>query len=213
MKDCSILAHRGLFNCDSEKNTFTAIKRALDSGYGIETDIRDIDGRLVISHDPPLSKSSLPTLISILEIVKSVSSNPRIALNVKSDGLLGLLLSNSLIYNYIDNIYLFDMSIPDSVQYHGSPFATYGRVSEYEPLTILPHVSGFWIDNFTGNFPQVSAASSLLADGFRVCLVSSELHKLNHMQLWSEIVSSGIHLHPHFELCTDYPLEASKFFT
>lgn len=212
MNNTSILAHRGLFTCDSEKNSITAINRALQSGFGIETDIRDLDGRLVISHDPPLAKFSPISLQSIAQNINSLSSKPRIGLNVKSDGLLNLLQGSHELFQSIQNIFLFDMSIPDSVQYFGSPFATYGRVSDYEPLTKLPHISGFWIDNFTGNFPQVAVASSLLDEGFCVCLVSSELHGRSHLTLWTEIVNSGIHLHPQFEICTDYPLEASKFF-
>ena len=47
-----ILAHRGRWRSPSEKNSEGAFRAALSAGYGIETDIRDFDGRLVISHDP-----------------------------------------------------------------------------------------------------------------------------------------------------------------
>ncbi|UVV76362.1 hypothetical protein NXW84_21120 [Bacteroides fragilis] len=45
-----IIAHRGFWNKESEKNTLTAIKRAIDNGYGFETDYRDNNGTIVISH-------------------------------------------------------------------------------------------------------------------------------------------------------------------
>ena len=37
-----ILAHRGFWMNESEKNSREAIKRAFDYGFGIETDLRDI---------------------------------------------------------------------------------------------------------------------------------------------------------------------------
>ena len=48
-----ILAHRGVWQNPVEKNSAAALRRALENGFGVETDIRDLDGQLVISHDPP----------------------------------------------------------------------------------------------------------------------------------------------------------------
>ncbi len=48
-----IFAHRGYWLKESEKNTKTAFERAFDSGFGIETDLRDIKGTIVISHNMP----------------------------------------------------------------------------------------------------------------------------------------------------------------
>ena len=48
-------AHRGLHGDGVPENSMTAFKRAIDSGYGIEIDIRlSRDGVLVIHHDPTL---------------------------------------------------------------------------------------------------------------------------------------------------------------
>lgn len=47
-----IIAHRGMWFQQDEKNTFPAFERALQNGFGIETDFRDCNGELVISHDP-----------------------------------------------------------------------------------------------------------------------------------------------------------------
>ena len=52
MKKSSILAHRGLWQNVAAKNSISSIKLALVNGFGLETDIRDLDGELVISHDP-----------------------------------------------------------------------------------------------------------------------------------------------------------------
>jgi glycerophosphoryl diester phosphodiesterase len=42
---------------ESEQNTEAAFRRALENGFGIETDFRDCGGSLVVSHDPALSGS------------------------------------------------------------------------------------------------------------------------------------------------------------
>ena len=49
-----ILAHRGFWKKESEKNTQIAFERAFDKGFGIETDLRDIKGEIVISHNMPV---------------------------------------------------------------------------------------------------------------------------------------------------------------
>ena len=47
-----ILSHRGYWKEEKEKNTIDAVRKAFDHGFGIESDIRDLDGKLVISHNP-----------------------------------------------------------------------------------------------------------------------------------------------------------------
>ena len=51
-----ILAHRGIWNEIVEQNTMIAFKRAFERKIGIETDIRDYNGEIVISHDIPSGK-------------------------------------------------------------------------------------------------------------------------------------------------------------
>src|ERR1041385_640435 len=48
----NIISHRGYWTAPAEKNQEVAFRRALGLGFGIETDIRDLAGDLVISHDP-----------------------------------------------------------------------------------------------------------------------------------------------------------------
>ena len=49
-----ILAHRGFWKTDSEKNSKVAIERAIKNGFGFETDFRDYGGQILISHNPPV---------------------------------------------------------------------------------------------------------------------------------------------------------------
>ena len=50
-------AHRGLHNDERAENSMSAFKSAVDSGYGIELDIRlSKDGKLVVFHDDTLDR-------------------------------------------------------------------------------------------------------------------------------------------------------------
>ena len=46
-----IISHRGLWNNLNEKNTNIAFHSSFKNKFGTETDIRDYNGNLVISHD------------------------------------------------------------------------------------------------------------------------------------------------------------------
>ena len=53
----NIIAHRGFWRKEKEMNTSIAFSRAISSNYGIETDVRDCCGELVISHDVPIGNN------------------------------------------------------------------------------------------------------------------------------------------------------------
>ena len=46
-----ILSHRGWWKTRAERNMRDAFVRSFDAGFGTETDLRDICGKIVISHD------------------------------------------------------------------------------------------------------------------------------------------------------------------
>ena len=48
-----VISHRGYWKTAAEKNTATAFARSFEMGFGTETDVRDLNGLLVISHDMP----------------------------------------------------------------------------------------------------------------------------------------------------------------
>jgi hypothetical protein len=214
MKRSSILAHRGFHLTESEKNSELALIRALEYGFGLETDIRDLNGRLVISHDPPTERSNLQELRWLFEQISARGSDGRIALNIKADGLENatskLIQSCNFDYN---QLYVFDMSVPDSISYLSSQIPFYVRISEYEEKpAFMDNVYGVWVDDFTGRFPQVARANDFLSKGIRVAIVSPELHHRDHRPLWEKITRSGIYQNPLFELCTDLPCEAANQF-
>ena len=67
-----ILAHRGLWVTDSEKNSKEAIALALSEGFGVELDVRDRNGGLIVSHDP--SAESCPLILN--ELAADLDASP-----------------------------------------------------------------------------------------------------------------------------------------
>lgn len=208
----NIIAHRGWWKTSDEKNSFVALMRALEGGFGVETDFRDSNGRVIISHDPPEGDELSAKRFFALYSKLGVSS--RIAINIKSDGLHKYLLELVSRYHIPQsNMFVFDMSVPDGMQYLNYKIPVYIRLSEYEAdVSLLKQAAGVWLDNFTGKYFQVEMAQKLLQAGHRTCIVSAELHGRKHMSLWNEIATAGIYKDPLFELCTDFPLEAYEFF-
>ena len=80
-----ILAHRGLWLQPAERNTLAAMRTALTEGFGVETDVRDLDGELVISHDPPRQGAS--PFEDFLDDFVQIGKSGLLALNIKADGL------------------------------------------------------------------------------------------------------------------------------
>lgn len=214
MQRSSILAHRGLFLNDKDKNSIEAFRRAFDAGFGIETDLRDLNGSIVVSHDPPIASTNLLSFQGLLSTYLSYSSSGRLALNIKSDGLSALV--HATIKNNNLNparCFVFDMSVPDALSYLDGTVPVYTRISDHEPVaSFLSKSDGVWVDNFDGTFQQVLKSLDLVQQGIKVALVSSELHKRDHNDLWRDILLSGLHRSPLFELCTDFPVEACQYF-
>ncbi len=214
MISSAILAHRGFFIQDNEQNTLTAFKRALDKGFGIETDLREQNGHIIISHDP-VGYSQSPLLFSsLIKLLRQTTHPFKVALNIKTDGIYNL-IKNELYSSKLNlnNFFAFDMSIPETVKYVKARFPFYSRVSEYEvDPQFLDAANGIWIDNFTGSYEQITCAIKYLEIGYNVTIVSPELHRRDNLNLWYQIKKSGLSQHPNFQLCTDYPTQAANYF-
>ena len=212
MKRQNILAHRGLWTFKEEQNSLDALRSALDSGFGIETDLRDHNGYLVVSHDFPSVDDAILRFDDLLQTVNQYEC-AKMALNVKADGLLTLLSPHlSASPKPFENAFFFDMSVPDMLPYIDSALDCFARNSEYEkPIFTAVQIEGYWIDDFKGRFDQVTAAESLLAQNFSVAIVSSELHGRNPQKLWEKIKTSGVYKDDRFHICTDLPFDFEKF--
>lgn len=205
-----ILAHRGYWNDRITNNSPEALFEALKRGYGFESDIRDYEGKLVISHD--IANADSQPAEEVFEWLRDFSDQHTFAVNIKADGLKLLLLR--LLEKYsIKNYFVFDMSIPQLIEFNKHNMVFFTRQSEFEKdLVFYDKAAGVWIDGF---FDDSWITESLLKKhidcGKKVCLVSPELHKRSYQEFWSKISQFNIDFSSVF-LCTDYPDEASNYF-
>lgn len=203
-----ILSHRGLWKDDAQKNTLAALELSFSSGFGTETDIRDYQGKLVISHDIADEKSI--TLDSMLKVYCKYNKNLYLALNVKADGLQDE-LKKSLQKYQIENYFVFDMSVPEGIKYLKNNFNVFTRESEYERLpSFYDKAQGVWMDCFDGDWINENAIIKNLENNKMVCVVSPDLHKRDYLNVWNNY--KKLSQHNNFFLCTDYPKKAQDFF-
>lgn len=205
-----VLAHRGYWRAPSEKNTLGAFERAFARGYGVELDVRDLDGELVVSHDPP-REGALP-LDAVIDRLRESGSAGVLAVNVKADGLQPALASA---LGGLDQArwFAFDMAVPDAVGYVHRGLRTFTRHSDVEPDPVLYGPShGVWLDDFGGGWLRESFLQSHLDAGKSVAVVSPELHGRDHLEAWQEWRQWPVWRHPDVLLCTDHPREAQDVF-
>ncbi len=203
-----IIAHRGFWKAESEKNTKIAIERAIKNGFGLETDFRDCGGQLLISHNPPQGDEL--TAEEVFKMYREAESHEPLALNIKADGLQDMMIDLLKRYN-VDNYFFFDMSICDTVIYVDKKMKIASRLSEFEnEMPFYKECTTVWIDYFNSDGPTIRKVMETLDAGKIACVVSPELHNRNHMQLWNQLKSFMDE--DRFFLCTDYPEDAKKYF-
>ena len=205
-----IISHRGYWLKKSEKNSDLAFRRSFNLSFGTETDIRDFDGELVISHD--VANKNCITIGNFFELYKSIETQPSLALNIKSDGLQNL-LKISLKKNNINNYFVFDMSIPDTIMYLKEGMNVFIRQSEHEPGTsFYESATGIWLDAFDGVWYSEELVKKHLNNGKKVAIVSSELHSREYLKHWTLLKSWNIINNDNLILCTDLPEKAFNIF-
>lgn len=213
-----ILAHRGKWEKEEDKNSLESLLLALNLNFGIETDVRDFDGKIVISHDIP-NKDSIPLNVLFKEykaIQKEKGFANPIALNIKSDGIHEEL--KKLLIDYeINNYFVFDMSFPDSFNYMKYGLNIFLRESEYEKILIDQSCfEGIWLDQFKENWFDKQILIEKIKSGKKVCIVSSELHARDHKYCWEVIFSTLKELSNtekrNIMICTDFPSEFKEYF-
>lgn len=203
-----IISHRGLWKNTEEKNKKQAFINSFRLGYGTETDLRDIKGKIIISHDMPKGDElSFEELLQLMD-----GRNLPLALNIKADGQIEAILELLAKYNHT-NYFTFDMSIPDLVVQCEAGANAFSGMSDVQPLPImLQNVCGIWLDSFNSDWYQAELVDSILTSGKKVCIVSSDLHKRDTEDQWNKIKSVKQINSSNLILCTDQPIEATKFF-
>ena len=205
-----VISHRGFWIHKDEKNTHTAFSRSFEMGLGTETDVRDNNGKLVISHDVPIGiEDSFENFLLLLNKYPN-SNGLSIALNIKSDGLafkIASLLKKD--YSGID-LFAFDMSIPDMLSYIKLGIPVFTRMSEIElDPVLLTKVDGVWLDSFYTDWFSYKHIEKLQSISKRICIVSPELHGRPYVDMWMKLKEMNT---SDLLLCTDKPVEALNFF-
>ncbi|NTS76934.1 hypothetical protein HR060_08625 [Catenovulum sp. SM1970] len=205
-----IIAHRGWWLKKEEQNTVCAFQRAINNGFGIETDFRDFNSEIVISHDIPTSGSS--PIQSFFDVVGD--SNLTMACNIKSDGLSAILAN--VFERKKANYFFFDMSIPDTLSYLKRGLPVYTRLSDIEREPIFyEEAIGVWLDNFKDNRLNIEQLDYCIRHNKSVCIVSPELHGFCYQSFWftlKQYISCNPSSLGLISICTDYPMEAKDFF-
>lgn len=217
MVEMERLAHRGWWKTAEEKNSRVALERALAAGFGVETDLRDRSGEIVISHDPPGPNSPELSFEQLLATYRRLDAKGTLALNIKSDGLAGEVLRLLQAYD-LPPYFVFDMSVPDMLAYSRLQMRVFTRQSEIEsPIllrddaTFFPSV-GIWLDSFTEIWYSTDTIREHLDSGLDVCVVSPELHRREHHTWWEHLRSflkttelDKTNKSGNLLLCTDFP--------
>lgn len=204
-----IISHRGYWKQPEEKNSEIAFDRSFSLGYGTETDIRDYREELVIAHD--VANENNLSVDRFFEIYKNHASGI-LALNIKADGLQRKLKA-SLGHHGLENYFVFDMSIPDTLGYLKEGLTFFSRQSEYEEApAFYDQCAGIWLDAFLSTWYKPSLIRAHIQNGKRVAIVSPELHRRDHNDLWQMIKADEIHRLPEVILCTDLPEKANHYF-
>lgn len=153
-------------------NTLEDLKTVPES-MGIELDLRDQGGALILHHDP------FSTGILFEDLLKAYR-HAFIILNIKSEGIEEKVLELLAKYK-IKHYFFLDVSFPALIKlWRAGEKNIAVRFSEYEPieqcLALKDKVSWVWVDCFN-ECPLDKQAFEILREHFKICLVSPELQK------------------------------------
>lgn len=204
-----ILSHRGLwYDFTNESNKRIAFERSFKMGFGTETDLRDICGKIVISHDMP--KGNELTFRELLEMMNG--RNLPLALNIKADGQADEILRILDEYGHT-NYFTFDMSIPDMVfQMNKNLNVFTGKSDILKEPVLLEKAKGVWLDSFYSEWFEESDVTELLNQGKKICIVSADLHKRDISEQWNKLKNFSVVKDSNLMLCTNVPEKAALFF-
>ncbi|SFS83281.1 hypothetical protein SAMN02910357_02104 [Succinivibrio dextrinosolvens] len=207
----NILAHRGYWNKTIKHNSEKAIRYAIEKGFGFESDIRDYCERLVISHNIA-DKNALDAEV-VFKWLHEFEDKYTFAINIKADGLKDVL--SSLLTKYeISNYFLFDMSVPQMVEFMDMNLNFFTRQSEIELNPCLyDKAAGVWIDGFwSTDWITERLLKEHLKNEKKICLVSPELHGRSDYKLFWKRIKDYVINDGNVMLCTDVPDEAKEYF-
>lgn len=220
-----ILAHRANLTGphSAVENSAEACARALEAGFGLETDLRrDGTGEFYISHD-----AAVRTPANSLEaFTKLFARHPaaELAINVKELGyeaeLIQLMHSGKLgPRSFYFDFELLEPKTPGAAQRKirllpgGQGTRMASRLSDRgETLAQCLSIPGdtVWADEFDRLWLTAREAEAVKAAGRRLFVISPELHGFDKVAMkrrWQDFKDWGVD-----GICTDFALEAQEFF-
>lgn len=206
-----ILSHRGYWNEKISANSSVALKTALEKNFGFESDVRDYMGRMVISHN--IADASCPDAEEVFRWLSEYGDKFCFAINIKADGLKEIL--NRYLKKYgIHNYFLFDMSVPQMVEFAEMGLRFFTRQSEYETEPVMyGQAAGVWMDGFKRtDWITEELLKKHISSEKEICLVSPDLHGNSDYPLFWEKLKNWRIDFSKVLLCTDHPEEAKEFF-
>lgn len=191
-----IYCHRGLWTSVEQQNTAEALESAIRFGFGIETDIRDHQSSIVISHDP--------ASVACIDLAILAKTTSPIALNVKADGLLNITDDAITQILLIEGSFVFDGSIPEMLKYRERNLPHALRLSEYEK-DIAWVTKYLWLDAFQSDWWISDETLNRLTEKHFVVVVSPELHGRSKSKVWEKVAAELVDGNPNLGICTDFP--------
>ena len=206
-----ILSHRGFWLSEDEKNNPNAFVRSFASGFGTETDLRDLNGQLVIAHNPAEAGAMMAEVFFRLHAEHDAALP--LALNIKADGLQKMVRELLEKMSPLD-AFVFDMSIPDTLHWLNAGVPVFTRHSDIEPEPLLAEsCAGIWLDAFRSDWWDTDTIRRHLDAGRRVCIVSPELHHRHYLPVWDRLAAASDLLDSsEMMICTDHPQRAKEHF-
>ena len=149
--------------------------------FGVEVDVRSINKKLILNHEPFLKALSLDTFLKKF-------NHKFLILNVKEEGIENLIL-NCVKKNRIKNYFLLDVTFPKIFQFiknkKKNNFCL--RISKFEKLNQLnffnKKIEWIWVDTFDNKIPLNINDLEVYSKKFKLCLVSPELVKTNNISI------------------------------
>lgn len=141
--------------------------------YGVELDLRPYADTLIVEHDPFVEGELFSDYLQGYR-------HGTLILNIKSEGIEPQVLELVKTYG-VERYFLLDCSFPkvQALTQAGERNVAL-RFSEYEGLDMITRMAGradwVWVDGFTRMPLDRKDYDTLRALGFKLCLVSPELH-------------------------------------
>jgi len=207
-----IISHRGIWSRRAEANTKIAFERSFNAGFGVELDVRDRAGEVVVSHDLP-GASAMP-FKEFLKLYTAKGAPLVLAINIKSDG-IECLLYKLLKRFSVKNSFVFDMSVISAytitMRYKKLAFAARHSDIEKKPI-FYKEAKWVWMDELGRRWIENKFVERHVRSGKKVCIVSPELHNRSYKKAWTKYKMLSKKTGKSVYICTDFPEDAKKFF-